>query len=57
MVLQSCVVLPVILANSDPKILESLTQFGRHLGLLFQIVDDVLDVIGTKESLGKMQTL
>ncbi len=53
MVLQSCVVLPVILANSDPKILESLTQFGRHLGLLFQIVDDVLDVIGTKESLGK----
>ena len=28
-------------------------EFGRTLGLAFQIVDDVLDVTGTPEALGK----
>src|SRR5262245_18610058 len=31
----------------------ALATFGRHLGLAFQIVDDVLDETGTPESLGK----
>jgi len=30
-----------------------LTAFGRHLGMCFQVVDDVLDVTGTDEALGK----
>lgn len=29
------------------------TEFGRHLGLAFQIVDDVLDVTSTSEKMGK----
>jgi geranylgeranyl diphosphate synthase type II len=33
--------------------LESIANFGRHLGLAFQIVDDVLDVTATPEQLGK----
>jgi geranylgeranyl pyrophosphate synthase len=33
--------------------LESIANFGRHLGLAFQIVDDVLDVTSTPEQLGK----
>lgn len=33
--------------------LESMTAFGRHLGLAFQIVDDVLDVTSTPEQMGK----
>ncbi|MEP6625335.1 MAG: polyprenyl synthetase family protein [Acidimicrobiia bacterium] len=37
----------------DDSTLESLTTFGHHLGMCFQIVDDVLDVTGTDESLGK----
>lgn len=28
-------------------------EYGRHLGLAFQIVDDVLDEVGTDETLGK----
>jgi heptaprenyl diphosphate synthase len=33
--------------------LDALTQFGHHLGMCFQIVDDVLDLTGTEASLGK----
>lgn len=32
---------------------ESLSGYGEDLGLLFQITDDILDVEGTQESLGK----
>jgi heptaprenyl diphosphate synthase len=33
--------------------LDALTQFGHHLGMCFQIVDDVLDVTSTEAELGK----
>jgi geranylgeranyl diphosphate synthase, type II len=42
-----------ILAGSKRSILELLTIYGRHIGLAFQVVDDVLDVEGTTEELGK----
>ncbi len=32
---------------------EALSKYGKHIGLAFQIVDDILDVEGTPESLGK----
>ncbi|MGH9000891.1 MAG: polyprenyl synthetase family protein [Acidimicrobiia bacterium] len=32
---------------------EALTAFGRHVGIVFQIVDDVLDVTASEEELGK----
>ena len=32
---------------------EALSLYGEHIGLAFQIVDDILDVEGTPESLGK----
>ncbi|HEX4123571.1 MAG TPA: polyprenyl synthetase family protein, partial [Tepidisphaeraceae bacterium] len=38
--------------DSEGK-LQSIASFGRHLGLAFQIVDDVLDVTATAEQLGK----
>ena len=33
--------------------LEALSSYGEHIGLAFQVVDDILDVEGTPESLGK----
>jgi heptaprenyl diphosphate synthase len=33
--------------------IERLTIFGRHYGMAFQVVDDILDVIATDEELGK----
>jgi len=40
-------------AGAGPSTDEALAAFGRHLGLLFQITDDLLDVVGTEVELGK----
>jgi geranylgeranyl pyrophosphate synthase len=41
------------LAQADQSILDSLNHYGYNLGLAFQIVDDVLDVAGDPDTLGK----
>ncbi|MBM4207593.1 MAG: octaprenyl diphosphate synthase [Gammaproteobacteria bacterium] len=38
-------------ANSDVE--EKLAQYGQHLGVAFQLIDDALDYKATKEELGK----
>lgn len=40
-------------ANCSPAQLRALTDFGYHVGLAFQIIDDILDVTQTSEQLGK----
>jgi geranylgeranyl diphosphate synthase type II len=40
------------LQPGDPK-MTSIDSYGRHLGLTFQIIDDILDVTSTPEQLGK----
>jgi geranylgeranyl diphosphate synthase type II len=45
--------LGAIAARASESTLENITAFGRHLGLAFQIIDDVLDVTSTPEQLGK----
>jgi geranylgeranyl diphosphate synthase type II len=40
-------------ANCTPVQLKALTDFGRHVGLAFQVIDDILDVTQTSETLGK----
>lgn len=42
-----------ILAGADEGRLEALTQYGEHIGLAFQIADDVLDVVGAEDVMGK----
>jgi geranylgeranyl diphosphate synthase type II len=41
------------LAAAKPDALEAITRAGERLGLAFQIVDDILDVEGNLEELGK----
>jgi geranylgeranyl diphosphate synthase, type II len=43
----------VRLADPRPEVAASLAAFAAELGLLFQIVDDVLDATGSDDSLGK----
>jgi geranylgeranyl diphosphate synthase type II len=42
-----------MLGGADAAQFEALTRFGEHIGLAFQIADDILDVVGTAETLGK----
>jgi len=43
----------VYLAGANPALVEQMDQYGLNLGIAFQIIDDVLDVIGHEELLGK----
>lgn len=40
-------------ANCSAAQLKALTDFGYHVGLAFQVIDDILDVTQTSEKLGK----
>jgi len=40
-------------ANCSAAQLQALTDFGYHVGLAFQVIDDILDVTQTSEQLGK----
>lgn len=42
-----------ILGGATQNQLRLLTQYGEYIGLVFQIVDDILDVEGNKELMGK----
>jgi geranylgeranyl diphosphate synthase type II len=49
----ACVRSGGILASATPARLAALTAYGEGLGLAFQIIDDVLDEVGTSQALGK----
>jgi geranylgeranyl diphosphate synthase, type II len=51
--LRASVRMGAIWAGADAQQLQALTQYGEHTGLAFQIVDDVLDVEQSSETLGK----
>jgi geranylgeranyl diphosphate synthase, type II len=42
-----------ILCGGSPAEVEALTHYGRHIGLAFQIMDDILDVRGDEQLMGK----
>ncbi|PSB02490.1 solanesyl diphosphate synthase [Merismopedia glauca] len=42
-----------VLSELPPALADNLYNYGRHLGLAFQIVDDIFDFTGSTEALGK----
>ncbi len=47
---------PLLLAPPQaPATIDAFRSFASELGVLFQIVDDILDVVGTDDALGKTQ--
>ena len=47
------VIVPLILADTESEPMAAYRRFAEELGVLFQIVDDILDVTGSDEQLGK----
>ena len=41
------------LAGAKPALVQQMDDYGMNLGIAFQIIDDVLDVVGHQELLGK----
>jgi geranylgeranyl diphosphate synthase, type II len=48
-----CAVAGAILAGAEDAIVEKFRTFAHHLGLAFQIRDDILDLEGNEETIGK----
>lgn len=42
-----------ILANAPKEQQEALRDYGRHLGIAFQLIDDVMDYLSSAEEMGK----
>ncbi|MBP1594785.1 MAG: farnesyl-diphosphate synthase [Acidobacteria bacterium] len=51
--LTACTRCAALAAGADSGQLRALTEYGRKIGLAFQIIDDILDVTCTSEELGK----
>jgi octaprenyl-diphosphate synthase len=48
-----CMKMGAILGGATPEQEENLAQYGRNLGMAFQLVDDVLDLTASESILGK----
>lgn len=51
--IEAAVLTGAALGCSDEKVLGAYSEYARHLGSAFQIVDDILDETSTAEELGK----
>jgi len=50
---EASILMPAILAQAKESEMEALKKFARHAGIAFQIKDDLLDVEGDQNKLGK----
>ena len=48
-----CMRAGAIIGDATEEELKKITKYGRNIGLSFQIVDDILDITGDEEKLGK----
>ena len=50
---ECCCRLGAVYAGAEPDVIEQMAAYGRHLGIAFQIADDVLDLVGHEGTVGK----
>src|SRR5207245_10277684 len=48
-----CCRLGALYADAEPDVVEKLANYGRLLGLAFQVADDLLDLVGQEGTAGK----
>ena len=51
--IEASLLVGAMLADASKKDMEIIRSYGRSIGLAFQIVDDILDIVSTTEELGK----
>lgn len=51
--LSASVRIGALLGGAQPGLLSALSAYGESIGLAFQVVDDILDVVGETEVIGK----
>jgi geranylgeranyl diphosphate synthase type II len=51
--IQASVRVGAIMAGASPQVVRSLSRYGENLGLAYQIIDDILDVTGSRKEMGK----
>lgn len=51
--IEASVLSGAILGGASAKELKALSSYGKNLGFAFQIVDDLLDILGDEKNLGK----
>jgi len=51
--LKACVRTGAMIAGADEELLMALTNYAEGIGLAFQIIDDILDLTSSSETLGK----
>lgn len=51
--IEASLVMGAQLAGSNSQVIEAFSTYGKKIGLAFQIVDDILDIVQTTETLGK----
>jgi geranylgeranyl pyrophosphate synthase len=51
--IRAAAVMGAILVGADTRLVDAIDVYARELGLAFQIVDDILDVEGSADALGK----
>lgn len=51
--IEAALLVGAMLADASESDMEIIRNYGRSIGLAFQIVDDILDIVSTTEELGK----
>jgi len=51
--INACIRAGAILSQAKTEELEALSKYGEQIGLAFQIVDDILDIVADQSLLGK----